>query len=320
MQQHGGILIFDDELARREQLVAILAFLGIPAVPAPRTGWADALSRMSLEAPALLALVHGDGDDLPGLLDGLREKDAGLPVALIGDAVPDQLQDHGRVIAALAWPLKHHRLLDELHRAQTYRHQFDLSRGSANSAPLFRSLVGGSRGLQAVRRMMSQVAGTDATVLVLGESGTGKEVVARSIHDNSSRAGGPFVPVNCGAIPGELLESELFGHEKGAFTGAVSARAGRFELARGGTLFLDEIGDMPLQMQVKLLRVLQERTFERVGGNQAIDAAELQTAAACGAAFCSANTCSRPSRSASVILVCIGQCLGPHIEQNSACL
>src|SRR5690606_21199734 len=113
---------------------------------------------------------------------------------------------------------------------------------------------------------------TDANVLVLGPSGTGKEVVARHIHLLSNRADGPFVPINCGAIPAELLESELFGHEKGAFTGAISTRKGRFGLAPGGTLFLDEIGDMPLNMQVKLLRVLQERTYERVGGTQAIKA------------------------------------------------
>ena len=116
--------------------------------------------------------------------------------------------------------------------------------------------------------MMQQVADTDASVLILGESGTGKEVVARNLHYHSKRREGPFVPVNCGAIPAELLESELFGHEKGAFTGAITSRAGRFELANGGTLFLDEIGDMPLPMQVKLLRVLQERTFERVGSNK----------------------------------------------------
>ena len=119
--------------------------------------------------------------------------------------------------------------------------------------------------MHAIRRLVEQVAGSDATVLILGESGTGKEVVARGIHSASPRAQGPFVPVNCGAIPAELLESELFGHEKGAFTGAISTRRGRFELAAGGTLFLDEIGDMPLPMQVKLLRVLQERCFERVG-------------------------------------------------------
>jgi sigma-54 dependent transcriptional regulator, flagellar regulatory protein len=135
---------------------------------------------------------------------------------------------------------------------------------------LFRGLVGNSDSIRFIRKLIAQVANTDASVLVLGESGTGKEVVARSIHALSSRANKPFVPINCGAIPAELLESELFGHEKGAFTGAITSRQGRFELANGGTLFLDEIGDMPLAMQVKLLRVLQEHSFERVGANKSI--------------------------------------------------
>ena len=131
---------------------------------------------------------------------------------------------------------------------------------------------GSSAAVRAVHRLVEQVAPFDTNVLVLGESGTGKEMVARHVHELSARAGKPFVPVNCGAIPADLLESELFGHEKGAFTGAIAARVGRFELAAGGTLFLDEIGDMSLHMQVKLLRVLQERTFERVGGNRTIRA------------------------------------------------
>ena len=135
---------------------------------------------------------------------------------------------------------------------------------------LDRRLVGASDAIADVRSLVSKVAPTEATVLLQGESGTGKEVIARLVHDCSERADGPFIPVNCGAIPGELLESELFGHEKGAFTGAIASRKGRFELAEGGTLFLDEIGDMPYEMQVKLLRVLQERTFERVGGGKAI--------------------------------------------------
>jgi len=125
--------------------------------------------------------------------------------------------------------------------------------------------TGDSMRMRRVNRQILQVAGFDSTVLVLGESGTGKEVVARAIHENSPRANRPFVAINCGAIPGELLESELFGHEKGSFTGALAMRRGRFELAEGGTLFLDEIGDMNPTMQVKLLRVLQERVFERVG-------------------------------------------------------
>ena len=125
--------------------------------------------------------------------------------------------------------------------------------------------TGQSAAIRRVNRLIQQVAGFNSNVLILGESGTGKEVVARAIHESSTRCDKPFVPINCGAIPGELLESELFGHEKGAFTGALNARRGRFEIAEGGTIFLDEIGDMNPSMQVKLLRVLQERVFERVG-------------------------------------------------------
>jgi sigma-54 specific flagellar transcriptional regulator A len=129
-------------------------------------------------------------------------------------------------------------------------------------------LVGISSAVAELRRLSAQVADKAVTVLITGPSGAGKEVVARSLHDLSCRRDAPFVPINCGAIPRELLESELFGHERGAFTGAISSRAGRFELAEGGTLFLDEIGDMPLDMQVKILRVIQERTFERVGSDK----------------------------------------------------
>jgi sigma-54 dependent transcriptional regulator, flagellar regulatory protein len=127
--------------------------------------------------------------------------------------------------------------------------------------------TGNSPAIREVIALIRQVAAHDSTVLILGESGTGKEVTARAIHDLSPRRNRPFVAVNCGAIPAELLESELFGHEKGSFTGAISARKGRFEIAEGGTLFLDEIGDMSPPMQVKLLRVLQERVFERVGNH-----------------------------------------------------
>jgi len=136
----------------------------------------------------------------------------------------------------------------------------------------FRSLIGKSEGMQKVHKDIRQVAASDANVLVLGESGTGKEVVARNIHYFSNRNKKTFVPVNCGAIPPDLLESELFGHEKGAFTGAITSRQGRFSLAEGGTLFLDEIGEMTMAMQVKLLRVLEERVFERVGGTETIKA------------------------------------------------
>ncbi len=208
------------------------------------------------------------------LLKQLASWDEYLPILLIGEPAPADWPEElrRRVLASLEMPPSYNKLLDSLHRAQVYREMYDQARerGRSREPNLFRSLVGTSRAIQQVRQMMQQVADTDASVLILGESGTGKEVVARNLHYHSKRREGPFVPVNCGAIPAELLESELFGHEKGAFTGAITSRAGRFELANGGTLFLDEIGDMPLPMQVKLLRVLQERTFER--GRQQQDA------------------------------------------------
>ena len=142
--------------------------------------------------------------------------------------------------------------------------------GQADGGESARLPSGSSPAIRAVIGLIRQVAVFDSTVLVLGESGTGKEVAARAIHDLSPRRNRPFVAVNCGAIPADLLESELFGHEKGAFTGAIAARKGRFEIAEGGTLFLDEIGDMSPSMQVKLLRVLQERVFERVGNHTPI--------------------------------------------------
>ncbi len=134
------------------------------------------------------------------------------------------------------------------------------------------SLIGNSQSIKKVQLEISQVASSSANVLILGDSGTGKEVVARNIHYLSHRRNKNFVPINCGAIPPDLLESELFGHEKGAFTGAINSRQGRFSMAEGGTLFLDEIGEMPMAMQVKLLRVLEERVFERVGGTHTVQA------------------------------------------------
>jgi formate hydrogenlyase transcriptional activator len=132
----------------------------------------------------------------------------------------------------------------------------------------FDQIVGSSTALESVLTEVERVAPTDSTVLVLGETGTGKELIARAIHNISPRCGRPFVKLNCAAIPFDLLESELFGHEKGAFTGAVAQKAGRFEMADTGTLFLDEIGDLPLALQPKLLRVLQEQEFERLGSGR----------------------------------------------------
>ncbi|RYZ98841.1 MAG: sigma-54-dependent Fis family transcriptional regulator, partial [Moraxellaceae bacterium] len=208
------------------------------------------------------------------ILKSIRDWNDELAIILTGDNVPDEdgLEDVLRhmIIATLTIPPTYNKLIDTLHRAQLYREAQSSSKRQPQRRPvhLFRSLVGTSREIQNVREMMAQVAEKDVSVLITGESGTGKEVVARNLHYNSPRRDKPFVPVNCGAIPAELLESELFGHEKGAFTGAINSRAGRFELAEGGTLFLDEIGDMPLNMQVKILRVLQERCYERVGSNK----------------------------------------------------
>src|SRR5580692_8698727 len=135
---------------------------------------------------------------------------------------------------------------------------------------MFEEIVGSSEPLRRVLAHVARVARTDATVLINGETGTGKELVARAIHKRSSRSGRAFIRVNCGAIPQSLIGSELFGHEKGAFTGATQRRLGRFELADGGTIFLDEVGELPLETQVALLRVLQEHEFERVGGCETV--------------------------------------------------
>lgn len=155
----------------------------------------------------------------------------------------------------------------EFHRLRQENH---LLRRAVRDQYRFEQLVGVSEPMQQVLEFVRKVADSDSTVMIQGESGTGKELVARMLHFNSLRRDRPLVPVNCGAIPENLLESELFGHEKGAFTGATHARMGRFELAHGGTIFLDEIGELSLSLQVKLLRVLQEREFERVGGNRTI--------------------------------------------------
>lgn len=159
-----------------------------------------------------------------------------------------------------------HRLLSE--------NDGTLAPGKATAKPTddfhFYGFVGESEAIRKISSMVSRVSGTDSTVLITGESGTGKELIARAIHKNSPRRESPMIIINCGSIPGELLESELFGHEKGAFTGAHRTRIGRFELADGGTIFLDEIGDMSPDLQVKLLRVIQEKCFERVGGARSI--------------------------------------------------
>jgi len=268
------LLLVDSDDQRRHDLGVILDFLGEDNVVVVGEGWLEK-AKIEIEAPTdIVGILMGDvGQALSKAIESVKEWDPGLPVMLLGDHPESELLEdelRSRIIAKVNFPPTYNKLLDTLHRAQMYREQYDLTRGRdlRREINLFRSLVGSSRNVQTVREMMAQVADKEVTVLITGESGTGKEVVARNLHYNSHRRHKPFVPVNCGAIPAELIESELFGHEKGAFTGAITSRAGRFEMAEGGTLFLDEIGDLPLNMQVKLLRVLQERTFERVGGSK----------------------------------------------------
>jgi sigma-54 specific flagellar transcriptional regulator A len=273
MSKNNKVLVLSDDDLRGRDITTILEFVGEEQVLCGDD--ALALLRQAGEdelADVSVAILNGEDGRVRDWVGMVCKASRSLPLLVVGDPELKGLNDEvaGRVIARLEWPLSYTKFVDSLYRAQVFREQYghSLERGRQRAPQLFRSLVGTSRKVQEVRRLMEQVADKDVSVLITGESGTGKEVVARNLHYHSSRRDRPFVPVNCGAIPAELLESELFGHEKGAFTGAITARVGRFEMAEGGTLFLDEIGDMPLNMQVKILRVLQERTFERVGSNR----------------------------------------------------
>ena len=258
------ILIVSDNSSVIQTLQTVLQFLGEDYSSVSHK---DAHIALAENYQNRVVLIDADG------IEDLKSLTANQPHAPFIGIGSDMLgiEIGKNLVSRVQLPITYPLLTQALYRAQEYlkRHP-----GNTKSVPsktrLFRSLVGKSEQIQIVRKLVEQVAPTDANVLILGESGTGKEVIARNIHFMSPRKDNEFIPINCGAIPAELLESELFGHEKGAFTGAVSSRKGRFELAEGGTLFLDEIGDMPLQMQVKLLRVLQERTFERVGGTRPI--------------------------------------------------
>ncbi|MDX1714036.1 MAG: sigma-54-dependent Fis family transcriptional regulator, partial [Halomonas venusta] len=259
---NGFVLIMDHNQERRSRLEAILSFMQVKWRSGSRAEDHSWLQRQ----PQNLTVLVGETDlALPRLLDTFPHH------AFISlQNIDGQLNHHhhSNLLGTLN-ELTYGELTALLTQAQQWQ---PVLPSNEQDAGLQQLLIGDSAPMQEVKNLIRQVAGKPANVLLLGESGTGKEVIARAIHLLSLQADGPFVPINCGAIPAELLESELFGHEKGAFTGAVSARKGRFELAEGGTLFLDEIGDMPLPMQVKLLRVLQERTFERVGGTRPIKA------------------------------------------------
>ena len=261
------VIVIEPSDSQARTLEDLLRFLDLEPVRVHRL---TELNRAPQSAQDWLAMIVG-AETLAAqgveLVAQLRAMSRPLPVIyLSSDGPPKIVESSGD----LAWlhlelPVKQRRLSAVLDQAQNVRNGHPTQPGAHRFRP-----SGNSRAMRDVHRLIEQVAPYDTSVLILGESGTGKEMVARHIHELSGRAAHPFVPVNCGAIPADLLESELFGHEKGAFTGALSTRLGRFEFAEGGTLFLDEIGDMSLQMQVKLLRVLQERSFERVGSNRTI--------------------------------------------------
>ena len=263
---HKQILVVDNDDGRSQQLSTVLAFVGEHFSHCSQD---EAVENLEDCSHILTVILTGNvSSDCARLI----KENPSVPFILHDVLDAKALATHVNVIGTLSAPLNYAQLTELIHHCHQYHNKLPRRASKLGSSALFRSLVGTSEPMAQVRFLIEQVARTPASVLVLGESGTGKEVVARNIHNLSERAKEAFVPINCGAIPAELLESELFGHEKGAFTGAISTRKGRFELAEGGTLFLDEIGDMPQPMQVKLLRVLQERTFERVGGSKSIKA------------------------------------------------
>ena len=256
------ILLIDDNVIRAQQVETVLRFLEYELTA---VGSGECQSILDGLAGFDAVFVGAADEKQASLLRMVTEKTGDMPVYLLveKDAQPVSSSIQQMVSRVLEWPTTYPVLTEELNNLVQFQ-------SPVNKTQSHKGLAGRSKAIQKTRELIDQVAKSDATVLILGESGTGKEVVAQALHRASMRKDKPFVPVNCGAIPGELLESELFGHEKGAFTGALTSRQGRFELAEGGTLFLDEIGDMPMPMQVKLLRVLQERTFERVGSNKTI--------------------------------------------------
>ena len=292
------ILLIESDLSRANEIKSLLSFINYDV---------DLIIETSINPQDLnreyFAMMLGQCDiniDCSDLIKRFDASDLLLPIIVYSHdekEFNEQTSLFGSVMANLEYPLHFEALNDVFERVQLFRDRMAQDnakprtgkrndsafqkriKGEGVSAALRQphqkkipDLCGNSTAIKRIRGMVEQVAPTLANVLILGESGTGKEVVARMLHALSDRKEKPFVPVNCGAIPADLLESELFGHEKGAFTGAITARQGRFEMAQGGTLFLDEIGDMSLPMQVKLLRVLQERTFERVGSNQSLQA------------------------------------------------
>ena len=266
------VLVVDDEAGIRTSLRGILEDEGWTVREARTLDEGRAAAAKSDVDLVLLDLWLSDGDGMDLLAELHRDRPATPVVVISGHGSVDSAARATRLGAYdfLEKPLSLSRVVltvqNALERARMGRELEELSSRLSSRRPI----IGESPPMHRLREELTLAAGSDSRILIIGENGTGKELVARRIHDLSRRSGGPFVEVNCAAIPEELIESEMFGHVRGAFTGASEDRVGRFELADGGTLFLDEIADMSLKTQAKVLRVLQEQRFERVGGGKTV--------------------------------------------------
>ncbi len=276
MADRGTILVVDDEEDMLENCTRILTKLGYEVITEQKP--ASALARVGRGHLDLiltdLRMPEMDGLEL---LRAIRRVDVEVPVILMTafatietavEAIKEGAFDY------VTKPFSAEQLRVVIERALAQRRlteENERLREELGGATGFENIIGRSNSMLRVFDLVRKVAKSEASVLIIGESGTGKEVIARSIHGNSRRALAPFIPVDCASLPENLLESELFGHEKGAFTGAHASRPGLFEFAHGGTVFLDEIGDLTVNLQAKLLRVLQERQVRRVGGNRLVD-------------------------------------------------
>ena len=266
------VLVVDDEKRVRDSVRVTLEDEGFSILEAP--DGETALTRVATDNPDVILLdIWMPGMDGIEVLESIRKQDEGLPIII--------MSGHGNIETAvkatklgaydfLEKPLSTDRMTLVLRNALSQRSLLEENRALREAQERSRDIVGESSPMRAVLEHVAVVAPTNASVLISGENGTGKELLAREIHSRSKRHGGPFTAVNCAAIPETLIESELFGHEKGSFTGASSRKKGKFDLAHNGTLFLDEVGDMNMATQAKILRVLEERVFQRVGGNRDI--------------------------------------------------